>query len=63
MLRSPPFNAQANCMGEEGARGTARCNPQEVPAGYARRAQVATTIAGLLLIAPQEDEGTEGLVR
>ena len=23
MLRGPPFNAQANHMGEEGARGTA----------------------------------------
>ena len=32
MLRSPPFNAQANCTGEEEARGAACYPPHEIPA-------------------------------
>ena len=31
MLRSPPFNAQADCKGGEGARGATCCYPQEIP--------------------------------
>ena len=32
MLRSPPFNVQADCTGEEEARGAACRPPHEIPA-------------------------------
>ena len=32
MLRSPPFNVQADYLDEVGARGAAWCYPHEIPA-------------------------------
>ena len=60
MPRSPPFNAQADCMGEEGAHGAACCHSHEIPASqHKEKHGFAVMVASLAL---RRDEGTEGLV-
>ena len=61
MLRSPPFNVQADFLEEERARGSASYYPREVPAGHHEEKHGSAVMVASLAL--RRDEGTEGLVR